>query len=62
MDHAYPIVYCHGRYLFPRCTIELPEKGKWRADLKEGDKVVIYTFTGLLELLRSRGRIVRAFE
>ena len=58
MDHAYPIVYCHGRYLFPRCTIELPEKGKWRADLKEGDKVVIYTFTEPLELLRSRGRIV----
>ena len=57
MNQVYPIVYCHGRYLFPRCTIELPEKGKWRADLKEGDRVVIYTFTGIARLLRPRGRI-----
>lgn len=57
MDSIYPIVYCRGRYLFPRCTIELPEKGRWRADLKEGDKVVVYTFGGVCGLLRSRGRI-----
>lgn len=57
MDSIYPIVYCHDRYLFPRCTIELPEKGRWRADLKEGEKVVIYTFTGLRGLLCARGRI-----
>ena len=57
MDHTYPIVYSRGRYLFPRCTAEFPEKGRCRADLKEGDRVVIYTFTGLWGLLRARGRI-----
>jgi hypothetical protein len=57
MESIYPIVYCHGRYLFPRCTIELPEKERWRADLKEGDRVVVYTFRGVWGFLCARGRI-----
>ena len=57
MDSIYPVVYCHDRFLFPRCTIELPEKGRWRSDLKEGEKVVIYTFKKPWHLLRLKGRI-----
>lgn len=56
-SEEYKIVYCHGRYLFPRCSVELPAEGKWRNELKEGDNVVVYTFAHAWELVRAHGRL-----
>ncbi|MGL4369035.1 MAG: hypothetical protein ACRCUT_05095 [Spirochaetota bacterium] len=53
----YPIIYIHERFLFPRCSIEIPVKARGRKELSPGDTVVVYTFGSFRGLICAGGRV-----
>jgi len=58
----YPMIYMYNRYLFPRCTIDIPVRYAGDRTLHQGDKIVLYTVTNLLNILFPVGRIVTLAE
>ena len=61
-DTLYPIRYLHDKYLFPRCSIEIPAEAGDMRPLETGQKIVVYTFHGLFSYLRVTKKVATLAE
>jgi hypothetical protein len=58
----YPMIYLYNRYLFPRCSIDIPARYASDKMLHQGEKIVLYTVTHMFNLLFPAGRIATLAE
>lgn len=53
----YPLAYLHGKFLFPRCQLELPARLNEKKTHQEGEMIVVLPISSPFDLLCARNKV-----